>query len=55
MFGGREAAELLQSAGKVMAIEEFFEMAAQQRVAVVAIALHRGLLDGAVHALCLTN
>ena len=51
VFVKREAVERLQTSGTVVGVQEIREVAAKLIVAVVVIALHRRLLDGAVHPL----
>lgn len=48
---GREAMERLESFGEVVSGDEVAEVGSQLVVAVVVVALNRGLFDGAVHAL----
>ncbi|MEA2262597.1 MAG: hypothetical protein QOJ51_5422, partial [Acidobacteriaceae bacterium] len=48
---GREAAESLEPFGEVVSGDEVAEVGSQLVVAVVVVALNRGLFDGAVHAL----
>src|SRR5258708_24218098 len=50
-FVGREAMERLESFGEVVGSNEVAEVDTQLVVGVVVVALHRGLFDGAVHAL----
>jgi hypothetical protein len=50
-FVGGKAAESLKSFGEVIGGDEVAEMNAQLVIAVVVVALNRGLFDGAVHAL----
>jgi hypothetical protein len=53
-FEGREAAESLEPFGEVVGSDEVAEVGAQLVVAVIVVALNRGLFDGAVHPLHLT-
>lgn len=50
VFVGRKSGECLQSAGKVMGVQDVGKMAAQLLLAVVAIASGRRMREGAVHA-----
>ncbi len=50
-FVGREAKERFESFGEVVGSDEVAEVDTQLVVGVVVVALHRGLFDGAVHAL----